>query len=152
MTSLHQALLLALATAVLLAAVSGPALAQETSSERARRSHALATEVMSPYCPGRTLADCPSPSAGALRAEIRGLVDEGVRDEAILERLEARFGDAIVGVPRGTLGWILPGVILLAGAAILVAVLRRLSARQTAEESEAGDPEPEQELDRKLGL
>ena len=50
----------------------------ETPTEKARAAYALSRELMSPYCPGRTLADCPSPDAAALREEIRDRIEAGV--------------------------------------------------------------------------
>ena len=129
--------------------------ASEEASERARRAHAITRDVMSPYCPGRTLSDCSSPDAAALRAEIRELMAEGVDEREIRRRLESRFGDAILGVPRGRLGWSIPGLVLLAGAGVLVLALRRMSH---AEGAEATPPSPEreslseEELDRELRL
>lgn len=144
----YSALLLVV---TLLAAGLSDARADEQSSERARRAHALAREVMSPFCPGRTLADCPSPDAAALREEIREFIDAGVEKEAILARLEARFGDAIRGVPRSIWGWTFPGLVLLAGAVALVAVLRRISRREAVPDAgPVEDPELEEELEREL--
>ncbi|MFQ5513173.1 MAG: cytochrome c-type biogenesis protein CcmH [Myxococcota bacterium] len=145
---LDRALVLALLG--LLCAV-GNVGAEPASSENARRAHAIARDVMSPYCPGRTLADCPSPSAAALREEIRELVDQGVDERTIRERLEARFGDMILGVPRSVLGWVLPGVILALGGAAVMTALRRLSRRPTTPSPE-DDTKLEEELDRELGL
>jgi cytochrome c-type biogenesis protein CcmH len=153
MSSIKHALLAAVALAAIILAAPGPGLAEEGSSEQARRAHRIASGVMSPYCPGRTLADCPSPRAGELRAEIRELVDQGLDNEAILTRLEARFGDAIVGVPRGILGWTVPGLVLIVGAAVLIAALRRLSSGR-APQAEPGSEGTaiEKDLDRELGL
>lgn len=106
---------------------------------------------MSPFCPGRTLADCPSPDAAAVREEIREFIDAGVEKDVILERLEARFGDAIRGVPRSIWGWTLPGLVLLAGAVALVVVLRRISRRGAVPDAgPVEDPELEEELEREL--
>ncbi len=146
-----RAYLVAFLLATLFAAGPSEARADAQSSERSRRAHALARDVMSPFCPGRTLADCPSPDAAALREEIRGLIDAGVDEEAVRVRLEKRFGDAVIGVPRGLWGWSLPGLILLAGAVVLVVVLRRISQRETgAAPGPPEDPELDEELEREL--
>jgi cytochrome c-type biogenesis protein CcmH/NrfF len=107
---------------------------------------------MSPYCPGRTLADCPSPDAAALRRELRNLLDAGVPEKEVRTQLEARFGGAISGVPRTRLGWVLPGIALLLGAVALVLALRRLSRapRDAAGEPPVSDPELEAQLDAEL--
>jgi cytochrome c-type biogenesis protein CcmH/NrfF len=96
---------------------------------RARVAHELSRELMSPYCPGRTLADCPSPDAGAVRDEIRAALRAGEPVDAIRSRIEARFGAVVVGVPRSTLGLALPILILAVGAVVLALVLRRAVAR-----------------------
>ena len=90
-----------------------------------REAHALSRELMSPYCPGRTLADCPSPDAAAVRREIRTRLAAGETSDQVRAGLEHRFGDAVVGVPRTPLGWILPGLGLLLG----IWMLRRAWSR-----------------------
>ena len=114
----------------------------------AREAHGISSDIMSPYCPGRTLADCPSPNAAALREEVRELLAAGVPAGEVRARLESRFGDQIVGVPRSIWGWILPALALLLGAVALVMALRRMHGR-TAPQS-AIDPALEAELDREL--
>jgi cytochrome c-type biogenesis protein CcmH len=110
--------------------LAGNGLAQDDLEvQRARAAHELSRELMSPYCPGRTLADCPSPDAAAVRAEIRDALLAGESTEAIRARIEARFGERVIGVPTSTLGWLLPIAILVAGAVVLVLVLRRALAR-----------------------
>ena len=96
--------------------------------QRARAAHELSRELMSPYCPGRTLADCPSPDAGAVREEIREALRAGESTDTIRARIEARFGERVIGVPTSTLGWLLPIAMLVAGAVVLVLVLRRALA------------------------
>jgi cytochrome c-type biogenesis protein CcmH len=110
--------------------LAGNGLAQDDLEvQRARAAHELSRELMSPYCPGRTLADCPSPDAGAVREEIRDAIRAGESTEAIRARIEARFGERVIGVPTSMLGWLLPIAILVAGALVLVLVLRRALAR-----------------------
>jgi cytochrome c-type biogenesis protein CcmH/NrfF len=121
---------LALLTCLLAGLPAGGAIAQDDPEiARARVAHELSRELMSPYCPGRTLADCPSPDAGAVRDEIRAALRAGEPVEAIRSRIETRFGAVVVGVPRSTLGLALPIVILAAGAVVLALVLRRAVAR-----------------------
>ncbi len=105
--------------------------------ERARDAHAFARSIMSPFCPGRTLTDCPSPDAAALREEIRQLLRAGVSEEAIRSELENRFGGAVVAEPRGVWARIIPLSILGAGLVALVVVLRNLSARRPAPDASA---------------
>jgi cytochrome c-type biogenesis protein CcmH/NrfF len=94
-----------------------------------RRARGLADELMSPFCPGRTLSDCPSPNASAVREEIRAWVGEGRSDAEIRERLRDRFGDSLAGEPQSAWGRVLP-IAAIAGVGLLFAVgLRRVVAR-----------------------
>jgi cytochrome c-type biogenesis protein CcmH/NrfF len=118
----------ALALAFALLAATG--LAQDDPEiARAREAHELSRELMSPYCPGRTLADCPSPDAGAVRDEIREALRAGESVDAIRARIESRFGSQVIGVPTTLLGWMIPVVVLAAGAVVLALALRRAVAR-----------------------
>ena len=139
---------LLVAACVLVASASSAQTVTDSDTERSRRAYALAGDMMSPFCPGRTLADCPSPNAAAWREEIRLWVDAGTPDAVIRARLQARMpGTDLAAGPRGPLGWALPGLILLAGLGILVAALRRVT--RAAWEPDL-DPELEAELLREL--
>jgi cytochrome c-type biogenesis protein CcmH/NrfF len=146
--------LLAAAFALIVAAAVGTASRAaaadadaESGREVAREAYSLSRDLMSPYCPGRTLADCPSPSAAAVRQEIRERMRAGESAERVRADLELRFGDAVIGVPRSTIGWVIPGLLIAAGGVLVVFALRRMSR--------GGDPEPppldpDGELEREL--
>ena len=68
-TAQVPALVLALAVGFAAAAFATPALAQEPDRGMGWGYH-LANELMSPYCPGRTLNDCPSSQAAELKSWI----------------------------------------------------------------------------------
>lgn len=104
---------------------------------------------MSPFCPGRTLADCPSPDAAAVREQVRQALAEGADEETIRSELAERYGEVIVGVPRGPAGWSVPVVLLAGGALILAIVLRRVS-RGGNGEPPPPDPEPDADLEAEL--
>jgi cytochrome c-type biogenesis protein CcmH len=86
-------------------------------------------ELMSPYCHGLTLADCPTQGAAELRAQIRSWLVEGRREEWILDELEMQYGPSILGAPRmrgiGLLAWLVPPLFLLLGTIVVVLFLRR---------------------------
>lgn len=88
--------------------------------------------VMSPYCPGRTISNCPSPQADELRATIKQQLAAGETPEDIKEELYAVFGDELRTVPRargfGLLAWIVPGLGFLAGGWAIVSWMRRTGA------------------------
>lgn len=114
------------ATALVFALLASTGRAQDdVEITHAREAHELSRELMSPYCPGRTLADCPSPDAGAVRDEIRQALREGESVDTIRTRIESRFGAQVIGVPTTWLGWLIPIVALAAGALVLVLALRR---------------------------
>lgn len=123
--------------------------ADQAEEERGREAYALSRELMSPYCPGRTLADCPSPNAAALREEIREQLAAGASTKEVRADLERRFGDQVRAVPRGPLIWGIPILVLLAGAIALAVALRRLSSPQ-GKQAEEISPELEQEIEREL--
>ena len=135
-----------LAVAALLAC--HPAIDPDT--ERARQANELSRNLMSPFCPGRTIADCGSPDATTVREEIRDALATGESPESIRKRIEARFGaDRVIGVPRSGIGWALPIGMLLAGAGLLaVALVRSVKPPRATEASIS--PELERELAREL--
>jgi cytochrome c-type biogenesis protein CcmH/NrfF len=111
-----------------LLALCGPGQADELSD--ARRARSLADELMSPFCPGRTLSDCPGPNAAAVREEIRTWVAQGRSNGEIRAQLEERYGDQLAGEPQSAWGRALPlGAVVLLALAFGVG-LRRVIARE----------------------
>jgi cytochrome c-type biogenesis protein CcmH len=146
---MHRSLAPLVSLVLLLSA--GLVYGEETQTENARAAYALSRELMSPYCPGRTLADCPSPPAAALREEIRERIEGGASQEEIRRDLENRFGSAVRGTPSGAWGWALPGFVLAAGAVALALALMRLTRRRAGlPEDEAIPPDLERELREEL--
>ena len=86
--------------------------------------YALWSELMSPFCPGRTLADCTSGEAEQLRTWILVQASAGRgRDEVEAELVE-RYGDVILSAPRaegiGLAAYLLPaGAFALGGTAVI---------------------------------
>ncbi len=84
---------------------------------------------MSPYCPGLTLASCPSPSADSLRRAIIDRVKAGESRSSIMSSLTAHYGDAIRSAPDttgfGLVGWLMPFVLLAAGGLWMHRWIRR---------------------------
>lgn len=122
---------------------------EDPAVTRARQANELSRDLMSPFCPGRTLADCGSPDAAAVRKEIHEALAAGETPEQIRAQIEGRFGDHVVGVPRELVGWLLPIAALLAGAGALVWILRR-AVRRPAPPPRALSPEVEARLAREL--
>lgn len=90
----------------------------------------IAHELMSPYCPGRTLATCPSPQAAELVQWIVTQEAAGATQEQVIEMLIERFGEDILGAPKAeginVLAYVMPvvGFVLAGGVAFLA--LRRI--------------------------
>jgi cytochrome c-type biogenesis protein CcmH/NrfF len=115
----------ALLVALVFLVTAGPARAESPSTVATAVSH----NVMSPFCPGLTLHDCPSDAAAALRARIESWAREGRSRTEIMARLRAEYGPSIAASPeprgRGLVAWLVPVAAVLVGAAVVTAALRR---------------------------
>lgn len=138
---------LAIALAVALAGLlAGPvAAAADEGSEESGYGYALAHELMSPYCPGRTLAACPSEQAAELRQWILLQEAAGATREEVVATLEARFGEVIRSSPEaegwGLAAWLLPGAAVAAGALMVWLVLRRMVRPAASSAARDGVPD-----------
>jgi cytochrome c-type biogenesis protein CcmH len=124
--------ILVLALALALGAPLGAVAAQEPPAAGAPApdwGYALAREIMSPFCPGLTLADCPSLQAQTLRAWILVQGAAGRSREEVEAELLERYGDQILAAPRprgfGLTAYAIPIGVFLAGGALVAAFLRR---------------------------
>ena len=126
-----------MAAGVLAPAASRAQVAAESSSvvqgwddTQAQR---LFGKLMSPFCPGLTLAQCPSPGADSLRQDIRTRLAAGETPGAITTDYASDWGEQMLGTPPvrdwGVLLWTLPGVLLLGGTVALALWLRTLRRR-----------------------
>lgn len=88
----------------------------------------FSSEVMSPFCPGRTLSSCPSGDARELRLEVKRLFQFGRTPEEVQEILQAKFpGFNFGGVPEtegfGLVAWTLPTIFILLLTAVILILL-----------------------------
>lgn len=99
-----------------------------TSYSQSQSSQDLTNEisstVMSPYCPGLLLRDCPSEKATALKEQIENKIEaEKLSKEQTISWLESQFGSKIYSSPRmkgfGILGWLAPFLFLAVGGFIV---------------------------------
>lgn len=114
--------------AVGLALLVAPAAAQAPQDTAARVSE----KVMSPFCPGLALHDCPTQEAVELRTQIQEWAALGWSEERIIQRLEDEYGAAIRPVPGGGSGLIarsLPVAGLLGGLVLAYVLGRRWTRR-----------------------
>jgi cytochrome c-type biogenesis protein CcmH len=119
----------AVAGAILVILVgAGPARAAPSDT-----ANDISSEIMSPFCDGVTLHECPSAEADALRRRIEDWARGGWTRARIMERLERDYGASIQALPprsgTGALAWGAPIVAIVAGATLAWARARRWSAR-----------------------
>ena len=110
-------------------------------------------DTMSPYCPGRTLAECPSPQADELRLWILDQASAGVTREEVEQAMFLEFGDQILTAPRaegwGLAAYVIPLVGFVLGGGIVILVVWRLMgpgpelANSTEETSAPAPIDPE---------
>ena len=140
-------------------ALAGPSAAEESWSGE------MVDELMSPYCPGRTLRSCPSPDAGELIVWIEQQEQQGRDRESVYTQLLSEFGEEIRQAPSasgfGFTAYLIPILAFLAGGVIVAFFLRSqgqgASGGGTGDGGEAdgpsqtaADPELERLVDEEL--
>lgn len=128
-----RSLMLRTGFAALLLAFSAWALALHPkdfqSAEAEQRYNALAEELRCVMCQNESLAESPAGVADDMRLQLLALVHEGKSDIEIRDWFVARYGNFVLYRPDlSPLTWALwfgPFVLLLIGAGVLVAVVRR---------------------------
>jgi cytochrome c-type biogenesis protein CcmH/NrfF len=142
-----------------LAALALPASADESTGDGAatRWAYELPSQLMSPFCPGRSLADCPSPDAASLRMWIVVQAAAGRTRADVEDELYARYGEVIRAAPKaegfGTAAYLIPIAVFAAGGALVAWFLRRATRRAAAGPTPAPaplDPDAERKLDEAL--
>jgi copper(I)-binding protein/cytochrome c-type biogenesis protein CcmH/NrfF len=97
---------------------------------------ALYRDLLSPYCPGLSLATCPSPQADSLRKAIAVRFNNGEPINAITESLVAHYGPNIRGSPTmdgfGAVAFLVPAMLFVGGGLFILRWLRRNTARRAA--------------------
>ena len=142
-------------------ALTAPAQAQDPQIDWAYK---LAHELMSPFCPGRTLAECPSPNAGELRLWIINQAAAGASEEEVRAMLQERFGEVLLAAPKaegwGLSAYVIPIIFFIAGLPGVVWIILRLMRPGSASPTPVAasptpmgsiDPDLERQLERELG-
>jgi cytochrome c-type biogenesis protein CcmH len=110
---------------------AGIALGDERSEKLDREATELYQQVFSPFCPGRSLNDCPSSKAAELKDEMRAQLESGKSPEVVLQGVIDKYGEQYRAVPRfagvGILVWVVPLGFVLIGlfAAVIVSLGRK---------------------------
>jgi cytochrome c-type biogenesis protein CcmH len=128
------------AAAAAAAAKDAPLAAAEPELEA--RTLAVAAELRCLVCQNQTIADSNADLAVDLRNQVREMLRRGQSEREIVDYMTARYGDFVLYRPpvKGTtaLLWFGPPLLLAAGLAALVLVLRRRS-RLAADQFEPED-------------
>lgn len=121
------------------------------------RAAELIDQIMSPFCPGLILTNCPSLAADSLRRAIRARFDAGASREQVMKELSVTYGDVIKSAPErsgfGLLAWVMPGGLVLVGGLLLTAFIRRRRDAQDlarAATSTSAPRAPDSALDAEL--
>jgi cytochrome c-type biogenesis protein CcmH/NrfF len=110
----------------------------------------LSHELMSPFCPGRTLSACSSSQAADMREWIVEQEEQGRSEEEVKDQLYQEYGDVLRSAPQivggGQWAYIIPIVLILMGAGVVVFFLKRQHAGlETAPLEPAADGPPKDE-------
>ena len=112
--------------------LSPPPSTPEQDLEAEALAHDLAADLPSPYCPGRSIASCPSSAARDLEDDILDLALQGKDRKEIEAVLVARFGEEKMGNSQQS--ELIVGIILAALLALaLIVIAARKWMRRPAE-------------------
>ncbi len=107
-----------------------------------QRYIALIHEFRCVQCQNEALADSNVSLAADLRLEVHDLIQQGKSDDEIRDYLVARYGEFILFRPRMSLRnawlWGAPGILLLAGLAIAVRVIRKRAQMPIVDDESPG--------------
>ncbi|MEN9846082.1 MAG: hypothetical protein RIS36_1229 [Pseudomonadota bacterium] len=91
-----------------------------------RKATNLYQQVFSPFCPGRSLNDCPSSKAAELKDQMRAELEAGKAPEVILNEVIQKFGEQYRAVPQfsgvGMFVWLVPIGFVALGLVVAVGV------------------------------
>ena len=150
----QRALLFIIPIVVVLAAIWSYVLLVAPSQESLdQRVHDVASQLKCPVCQGESVADSPSTISQQMRGVIRQQLQQGQSEQQIIQYFVSRYGNTILWSPPKQgftiLAWIIPIAILLAGALLLVLVLRgwlntgRATRRSEDNADTPGDTQPD---------
>lgn len=115
--------------ALALALLAGRADAQHPPDVAARNAAEAISKLKSPFGP-HMLDICPNEQAEVLRNQIRASAAGGATPDELVDGVLAKYGEEYLVVPRargiGLWAWLLPPLMLLAGAVFLNGRVRRM--------------------------
>lgn len=96
--------------------------------------------IMSPACPGKILAACPSAEGAQLRELVRRKVEAGETLEQIVQYFVEVYGPEVLPVPPpkgfNLTAWLMPFMALFAGLGVVVVLVRAWSATAARKKEE----------------
>lgn len=104
----------------------------------------VAGRVMSPFCPGLSLDECPSSQAGDLRAKIKARVEQGATNREIDRWLVENYGESVLGRPPQALSWVVPAGFVMVGLAVLLITLGRGAGSRHRPHEDDGEVDSEE--------
>ncbi|MEA2452608.1 MAG: cytochrome c-type biosis protein CcmH [Actinomycetota bacterium] len=113
----------------------------------------ISEHIMSPFCPGVTLHDCPSDSAVDLRDRITAMAEQGFTRAQIMAKLLDEYGESIRAEPTGGSGlvaWILPALAAIGGGYVAWRFLRGWAHEPAHQEGDAMSPSDRVRIDAEL--
>lgn len=135
-------LLIAFACGVLIASGVGAQTIGMTDPDAARIAHKVSYEIYSPFCPGKTLAMCPSANAAEVRRDIQDMAEAGMSEDQIKQSILDEYGEEFRTVEPGVMDNVGPLGLLGGGLLIAIAVVyfisRRRAGADKGDEDEAG--------------
>ena len=114
--------------------IAAPALAVQPSEMLAdpaleARARAISENLRCPVCQGETIDDSNAPISRDLRLAVRERLVAGDSDTQVVDYVVARYGEFVLFKPRASgsslILWLAGPAMLLAGAGIAFAALRR---------------------------
>lgn len=94
---------------------------------------AVNSRVMSPFCPGLTLDECPTDQSARLRSQIESMIRQGRTNREIDAWVVENYGDSALATPRSKVAWLAPVALGLAGLALTVAFVSRRTGGSTGD-------------------
>jgi cytochrome c-type biogenesis protein CcmH len=130
---------------LLLVALAVPAGRPLSGPELDKRTQEVASLLRCPVCQGMSVADSPSTVALDMKRQVREMLAKGYTEEQVLAYFEKPYGQFVLLKPKNRVVWILPIIILLAGAIVVIITARKLSSNPAPG---TRDPGPDPYLDR----
>jgi cytochrome c-type biogenesis protein CcmH len=105
-----------------------------SAAETAPKWQDIASELMSPACPGRTLISCTSGQAEQWRELIRQKLAQGETKEQIIQYFVGIRGEEILAAPpkRGfaLTAWLLPVLVIINGTGLILVLTYRWTRKR----------------------